>query len=149
MRTLAIKALPLITAAALITPAAWAQMGPTGLWKTIDDDTGKAKSLVRIEEKDGVVTGRIEKLIDPEVADPKCIECTDERKDKPVVGLTILRNLKKNGDSEPTWEGGDVLDPKNGKVYRARIRPIDGGKKLQMRGYLGPFYRTQEWIRVE
>lgn len=128
---------------------ALAQVTPVGLWKTVDDETGKVKSLVRITESGGAMSGRIEKLFDPEKPNPVCDECTDERKGKPVIGMTILRNLKKNEDSEPTWDGGDVLDPKNGKVYTARLRPLDGGKKLQLRGYIGPFYRTQEWVRVE
>jgi uncharacterized protein (DUF2147 family) len=128
---------------------AFAQATPVGLWKTIDDDGKTEKSLVRITDNGGALNGKIEKLLDPTAkADAVCDKCTDDRKDKPMVGLTILRNLKVSEDKE-WWEGGDVTDPNNGKVYKARVRTIEGGKKLQMRGYIGPFYRTQTWIRVE
>ena len=63
--------------------------------------------------------------------------------------MTILRNMKQSGDDQSIWEGGDIVDPKNGKVYRARIRPIEDGKKLEMRGYIGPFFKTQVWLRLE
>jgi uncharacterized protein (DUF2147 family) len=122
---------------------------PVGLWKTIDDETGKEKSYVRITEANGVVSGKIEKLLDPGKADAKCEKCTDERKDQPVAGMTIIRNVKKDG--EDLWEGGDILDPNNGKVYKVRLKPEDGGKKLSVRGYIGvPMLgRSQTWIRVE
>ena len=81
--------------------------------------------------------------------DDVCEKCTDERKDKPVLGMTIIRNIKASADDKGIWDGGDILDPNNGKVYRARLKPVDGGKKLEMRGYIGPFYRTQVWLRVE
>ncbi len=127
-----------------------AQMSPAGLWKTIDDDTKAAKSLVRITDNAGVYSGTIEKLLDPGTKlDAVCDKCTDDRKDKPLVGLTILRHLKQSADDKTVWDGGDIVDPNNGKVYRTRLKPVDGGKKLEVRGYLGPFYRTQVWIRVE
>jgi uncharacterized protein (DUF2147 family) len=137
-------------AAMLVVQAAvFAQAAPVGLWKTIDDDGKTEKSLVRITESGGVLSGRIEKLLDPATKpDAVCDKCTDDRKGKPLVGLTILRNLKPAEDKQ-WWDGGDVTDPDNGKIYRARLRPIEGGRQLQMRGYIGPFYRTQTWIRVE
>ncbi len=129
---------------------ALAQMSPVGLWKTIDDDTKKEKSLVRIKETNGVYSGTIEKFLDPATkADAVCDKCTDERKDKPILGMTILRNLKQSADDKTVYEGGDIVDPNNGKVYRSRLKPIEEGKKLEMRGYIGPFYRTQVWLRVE
>ncbi|MCW5671144.1 MAG: DUF2147 domain-containing protein [Hydrogenophaga sp.] len=129
---------------------ALAQMSPVGLWKTIDDDSKKEKSLVRIKESNGVYSGTIEKLLDPSSKqDAVCDKCTDERKDKPILGMTILRNLKQSADDKAVYEGGDIVDPNNGKVYRTRLRPVEDGKKLEMRGYIGPFYRTQVWIRVE
>ena len=141
-------ALTVLAAAALAPLAAAAQATPVGLWKTIDDDGRTEKSLVRITESDGVLTGRIEKLLDPSTKpDAVCDKCADERKGQPLLGLAILRQLRR-GDGE-WWEGGDVTDPKNGKVYRAKVRTLEGGKQLQMRGYIGPFYRTQTWIRVE
>ena len=129
---------------------ALAQATPAGLWKTIDDNTKAEKSLVRITDQNGVVTGTIEKLLDPKTKpDAVCDKCTDDRKDKPLVGLTILRNMKQDADDKGLWDGGDILDPNNGKVYRARLKPVDGGAKLEVRGYLGPFFRTQAWQRVE
>ena len=129
---------------------AWAQSTPTGVWKTIDDATGKEKSLVRIVETGGVYSGKIEKLLDPSSPqDATCKDCKDDRKDKPVLGMTIIRNVKAHADDKTLFDGGDILDPNNGKVYRVRLRPFDDGKKLEVRGYLGPFYRNQTWLRVE
>jgi uncharacterized protein (DUF2147 family) len=136
-------------AAAALHVAACAQGSPAGLWRTIDDDGKTEKSLVRISETAGVLSGKIEKIFDASKQESTCDKCTDERKDKPVLGMTILRNLKQDAEDKDAWTGGEVLDPNNGKTYRARLKPIDGGKALQMRGYLGPFYRTQVWQRVE
>jgi len=138
--------------AVVLALAAWsaaAQSTPVGLWKTIDDDGKTEKSLVRITDSGGVLSGKIEKIFDPGKQDSTCDKCTDERKDKPVLGMVILRNLKLDPDDKEIWSGGEVLDPNNGKTYKARLKPLDGGKQLQMRGYLGPFYRTQVWHRVE
>ena len=139
----------MIAAAALLFAGlASAQMTPVGLWKTIDDDGKTEKSYVRISEAGGVVGGKIEKVLDPKAKpDDVCDKCSDERKDKPIVGLTIIRNAKKSGDD--TWEGGDITDPNNGKVYKLRLKPLDGGKKLEVRGYIGPFFRNQQWVRAE
>ena len=128
---------------------ALAQATPVGLWKTTDDETKVEKSLVRISEAGGTLSGKVEKFLDPKTkADAVCEKCTDERKDKPVLGMTILRNARADANKEH-WEGGDILDPNNGKVYKLRLKPLDGGKKLEVRGYIGPFYRTQVWLRVE
>ena len=139
-------------AACLLTTAAGlalAQATPAGLWKTIDDETKAEKSLVRITENGGVFTGKVDKIL-TEKTDGKCVECTDERKDKPFLGMTILRDIKP-GDDKGTWVGGDILDPNNGKVYKVRIKTADGGKKLEVRGYIGAplLGRTQTWHRVE
>ena len=129
--------------------AALAQATPVGLWKTIDDESKTEKSLVRISEAGGVLSGRIDKLLDPtSPADAVCDKCSDERKNKPVLGMTILRNARADAGKD-LWEGGDILDPNNGKVYRLRLKLLDGGKKLEVRGYIGPFFRNQQWIRVE
>jgi len=143
------RAITVAGALALVSLSAWAQSTPVGLWKTIDDDGKTEKSLVRISETAGVLSGKIEKIFDASKQESTCDKCTDERKDKPVLGMTILRNLKQDAEDKDAWTGGEVLDPNNGKTYRARLKPIDGGKALQMRGYLGPFYRTQVWQRVE
>jgi len=142
--------LTLATSLIALSGLAHAQMTPTGLWKTIDDDSKKEKSLVRITESNGVFSGRIEKLLDP-ATDQKavCDKCSDDRKDQPILGLNILRGIKQS-ESDPTvYEGGSIVDPNNGKSYRARLKPVNGGAQLEMRGYLGPFFRTQVWQRVE
>jgi uncharacterized protein (DUF2147 family) len=132
-----------------VQTAAWAQPTPVGLWKTIDDETKTEKSLVRITDAGGLLTGKIEKIIDPSKQNDVCDKCTDDRKGKPIVGLTIIRNAKASGEDVTVWTGGDITDPNNGKVYKLRLKPLDGGKALEVRGYIGPFYRNQTWIRVE
>ena len=134
---------------ATATGAVLAQATPVGLWKTIDDETKIEKSLVRITETGGVLNGKIKKLLDPaSKQDAVCEKCSDERKDKPVLGMTLLRNARADAANE-VWEGGDILNPNNGKVYRLRLEPLDSGKRREVRGYIGPFYRNQQWIRVE
>ena len=130
--------------------SALAQNTPAGLWKTIDDETKVEKSLVRIIEAGGVLIGKVEKILSDK-ADAKCTECTDARKDQPVQGMTILRDIKQDPDDKALWIGGDILDPNNGKVYKVRLKPVDGGKKLEVRGYIGTpmLGRTQTWLRVE
>lgn len=128
---------------------AMAQMTPVGLWRTIDDDGKTEKSQVRITESGGVLTGVIEKIADPTKQDAKCDQCTDDRKDKPVLGMTIIRNVRQDADDKTIWTGGEILDPKNGKTYKTRLKPVDGGKTMEMRGYIGFLYRTQVWQRVE
>jgi uncharacterized protein (DUF2147 family) len=144
----------MLCAAALLlaTGLAMAQATPVGLWKTIDDSSKKERTLVRIADNGGVLSGRIEKFLDPSIdADAKCDKCTDDRKGQPILGLTILRDLKKDADKPGVWSGGTVVDPANGKVYKALLTPIEGGAKLEMRGYIGAplFGRTQTWLRVE
>ena len=125
---------------------------PAGLWRTIDDSSKKDKSLVRIVEANGVYTGKVETIVDPDSPkDAVCKDCSDERKDKPVVGMTILRNVKASADDNAVFEGGDILDPNNGKVYRVKLKLIDNGSKLDVRGYIGTpmLGRTQTWVRAE
>ena len=138
-----------LIALALLAAAgtAMAQATPVGLWKTIDDDGKTEKSTVRISEAGGTVTGKVEKIFDASKANEVCKECTDERRGQPVAGMTIIRGAKKGDDG--VWEGGEILDPNNGKLYKLRLKPMDGGKKLEVRGYIGPFFRNQQWIRVE
>ena len=144
------QALAAIFIIATAVPA-WAQMSPTGLWRSVDDKTGEAKAEIRITDVGSgreALSGRIEKTLKKDApADAVCDACTDERKGKPLAGLEILRGGKKT-DGKDVWEGGKILDPENGKEYRASLTPIDGGKKLEVRGYLGPFWRTQTWQRV-
>ena len=135
----------------LFASIAHAQATPAGLWKTIDDETKQEKSFVRISEAGGVYTGTIEKLLDPTKQNSVCDKCSDDRKDKPVLGMTIIKGVKQHGDDKPKWDGGEILDPNNGKTYKVRLTPADGGKRLEVRGYIGmPMLgRTQTWIRVE
>jgi uncharacterized protein (DUF2147 family) len=135
---------------AMACGTAFAQATPAGLWKTIDDDTKAEKSLVRVTESGGVYTGKVEKIL-TDKTDAKCVDCTDDRKDKPVQGMVILRDIKLDPADKTQWIGGDILDPNNGKIYKVRIRTADGGKKLDVRGYIGTpmLGRTQTWLRVE
>jgi uncharacterized protein (DUF2147 family) len=128
---------------------ATAQMTPVGVWKTIDDDGKTEKSLVRISESNGVLTGIIEKVFDPAKQNATCDKCADDRKDKPILGMTIIRNVRQDADDKTIWIGGEILDPNNGKTYKTRLTPVDGGKTMEMRGYIAFMYRTQVWQRVE
>ncbi|MCA3179225.1 MAG: DUF2147 domain-containing protein [Burkholderiaceae bacterium] len=120
---------------------------PVGLWKSIDDETKKPKALIRIVEQGGQLVGRIEKIL-TDKPDALCEACTDERKGKPVQGMTILTGLKKDGEE---WTGGEILDPNNGKVYKAKAKLADGGRKLDLRGFIGIALvgRTQTWLREQ
>lgn len=141
------KSTALASVAAVALPA-FAQTTPVGTWKSIDDKTGEAKAQMRITEQNGVLSGRIEKLLrPPAVPDPVCDKCSDDRKDQPIVGLEIIRGAKKT-QGEDVWEDGRILDPENGTTYKLRLTPIESGQKLEVRGSFGPFSRTQTWVRV-
>lgn len=121
---------------------------PVGRWKTVDDATGKAESLVAIREEHGKVYGIIEKIVDQSSTepDPRCGRCQGELKNRPLIGLRILWDLKRDGAQ---WSGGKVLDPETGKIYKCSIALEDGGKKLKVRGFVGfsLMGRTQYWLR--
>ena len=145
---------PLVAALSLglFAAIAHAQATPAGLWKSIDDETKKEKSLIRITESGGVFTGKLEKLLDPTAKpDAVCDKCSDERKDKPLVGMTLIKGVKHSDSDAERWDAGEILDPNNGKTYKVRLTPTDGGKTLAVRGYIGAplLGRTQTWIRVE
>ncbi len=126
----------------------FAQMTPVGLWRNVDDKTGEAKAEIRIVETSGEMSGKIDKRIGKDVKpDDVCDKCSDDRKDKPILGLEIIRGGKK-AEGKDVWEGGKILDPENGRNYTLRMTPIEGGKKLEVRGSIGPFGRTQTWARV-
>jgi uncharacterized protein (DUF2147 family) len=129
-----------------------AQMTPVGLWNSIDDETKQPKGEIRIIETNGVLTGSVVRSLkeDPK-AKQVCDLCKDDRKDQKIIGMQILRDLTREGkEADYTWAGkGTILDPNNGKVYDVKMVPIEGGKRLRVRGYIGPFYRTQFWERVE
>ena len=136
----------------LFAALAQAQATPAGLWKTIDDETKKEKSLIRITESSGVYTGKLEKLLDPATKpDAVCEKCSDDRKDKPLIGMMLVKGEKQNDDNKGQWDGGEILDPNNGKTYKVRRTPKDEGKTLAVRGYIGAplLGRTQTWVRVE
>jgi uncharacterized protein (DUF2147 family) len=140
-----------VLAAAMSLPSAWAdETSPVGLWKNVDDVTGKPKAMIRITEEQGALVGRIEKLFRAPDMDqnPKCDKCDGARKDQPVIGMVFMSGLKKDGND---YSGGEILDPDNGKIYRSKITLIDGGKKLSVRGYVGVpmFGRSQVWLRQE
>ena len=129
-----------------ITPAGPADLkSPVGLWKTIDDNTGAARAIVRIYEQDGKLFGKIESNLTPGAPNPVCSVCKDERKNQPIEGLVIIRNMKPDGSE---YDSGDLLDPDNGSVYRCKMH-VEGGTRLVVRGYLGISLlgRTQIWQR--
>lgn len=131
---------------------AFAQGSPVGVWKTVDDATHTEKSLVRITERDGELSGTIEKLLDPkDPPNPACEKCDDDRKGKSLLGLEIIRHTHHDAEDPQLWTGGDILDPANGKTYRLRLKPVDGGRKLEVRGYIGTplIGRTQTWVRAD
>ena len=139
----ALLALPLFAAAF----AASAQDTPAGRWKTYDEDTGKPRLIVDVyQAKDGSYAAKVvDTLFAP---DAKCAACTGDKKDKPIKGMVILWGIRKSGD---TWDGGKILDPASGKVYSVKVTPQDGGKKLEVRGFIGfsLIGRNQTWMRHE
>ena len=133
----------------LVLAAHWSMaQSVLGKWQTVDDNSGEARSIVEIFESGGKVYGKIVKLFPrpAEDPDPVCDKCDpeDPRYNKKVIGMQIIRGLVSNGSEH---SGGDILDPENGKVYRAKI--WREGKDLKVRGYWGPFFRTQTWLRAE
>ncbi len=128
--------------------SALAQMTPAGLWRNIDDKTGQPKAEIRIlADANGGLSGVVEKSLATSAEPAICDQCTDERKGKPKLGMEIIRGAKK-AEGRDVWEGGKILDPDNGKEYTLRMTPVEGGKKLEVRGYIAFFFRTQTWIRV-
>jgi uncharacterized protein (DUF2147 family) len=124
---------------------------PVGVWRTIDDSSGKPRALVKIIDVNGELRGSIAKLYQEpdEDQDPHCEKCSGERKNAPVLGMTILYGLHK--DDEGGWSGGVILDPNNGDTYHSKLSVAPDGKTLTMRGYIGMslFGRSQTWQRVE
>ena len=141
IRTLAV----LLCLSALTLRAADSAGTPAGRWRTVDDKTGKAKAIIVLYEEKGLLFGRVETLVDPDAV-KICDKCSDERKGQAVTGMVVVRRMKKDGDE---YTGGDILDPKNGSVYRCKMRLIDEGRKLSVRGYIGfsLFGRSQTWVR--
>jgi len=121
---------------------------PIGEWRTIDDNTGKPKGIVKIFEQGNKLYGAVVKSLVPTPPNPVCVACTDDRKGQPIIGLQFIRGLTKDGDH---WDGGTILDPETGKIYSCRLTLEDGGRKLAVRGYFAALImgRTQVWDRVE
>ncbi|MGB8261591.1 MAG: DUF2147 domain-containing protein [Terracidiphilus sp.] len=128
---------------------------PVGHWKTIDDATGKEKSVVVLWMQDGQLFGRVEKILDPDPGNPeeKCLKCSGDLKNKPIAGLQILWGLHPNSaDAKGAeWAGGFILDPHSGTSYKCLIALEDNGRKLKVRGFIGfsLLGRTQYWYRVD
>jgi uncharacterized protein (DUF2147 family) len=118
-----------------------------GKWKTVDDETGKPKSVVEIYEKSGKIYGKIIEIFEADKRNKVCVECSGEDKNKPILGMIIIKGLTKNGNE---YDSGQILDPKNGKLYKCFIT-LEGNDKLKLRGYIGVslFGRTQYWTRVK
>jgi uncharacterized protein (DUF2147 family) len=141
----------LVGLALLAAGSSFAQMTPVGTWHSIDDKTGEAKAEIQIVDKDGALSGRVVKSLrnDPN-AKKTCDDCKDDRKGQTIIGMEIIRGVKPDASGENLWaSGGKILDPENGKEYTVKMVPQEGGKKLQVRGYIGPFYRTQVWLRAQ
>lgn len=117
-----------------------------GKWESVDDKTGEKKSVIEIYEKDGKAYGKVFGIIDQSKRDGVCENCKGEKKDKPVLGMVIIEGLKQKGNE---YKGGTILDPENGKEYKCKIWLDENDKnKLNVRGYVAFFYRTQQWVRV-
>ena len=118
-----------------------------GKWKTIDDETGQAKSIVEIYEKSGKIYGKIIDVLNPEKKKSLCTKCSGENKNAPIMGLIIIKGLEKDGDE---YNGGKILDPKSGKIYKCSLS-LESKDKLTVRGYIGISLlgRTQKWIRIK
>lgn len=120
---------------------------PIGKWKTIDDETGREKSIVEITERDGKLYGKIIELfrLPTEDQDPSCDDCEDDRRGKKVLGMEIIRDMEQDDDQ---WEDGTICDPKDGKIYDCKFWVNeDDPNTLYVRGYILFFYRTQIWSR--
>ncbi len=130
----------------LSAPAHADTASPLGDWRTFDDRTGHERGLVRIYETNDGLAARILGTIDPAEGQHVCEKCTDDRKNKPIIGLEILRGMHRDGDG---WSGGRILDPESGSIYRCEMHLEDNGRRLVLRGYIGIslFGRSQTWLR--
>ncbi len=130
----------------LLSITANAQHQIVGKWKTIDDNTGKERSIVEIYKKGDKIYGKITRVLDESERGNLCEECKGSDYNKPIEGMVILKGLEKDGDE---YEDGTILDPENGKVYRCKIWiDEDNPNVLNVRGYIAFLYRTQQWLKV-
>lgn len=129
-----------------VSPFFLLAQSPVGVWKTIDDETGEAKSHIEIFEKDGKLFGKVVKLLQ-KPADTKCDKCPGAKKDQLILGMVILEDMEQDGEQ---WEDGEILDPTNGKTYNCKLwLDEDNPDVLKLRGYIAFFYRTQQWFRIK
>ena len=128
--------------------AAARESTPVGVWRTFDEYTGRERGVVRIWEQHGVLYGRVEHTTDPAEGKRICDKCQDDRKDRPILGLNIIRGLRRDGDR---WDGGEILDPNSGRTYGCSMWVKDGGEKLVVRGFYGVSLlgHSQVWVREE
>ena len=137
----------LIAFTLLLATAAYAASDtPVGTWTQVDDATGKPKSIIEItQQPDGTLQGVVKQvLFSDQGTHPICEKCEGDRHNKPVDGMVIMWGVTKDGD---VWDGGKILDPNNGKSYRVELSMRDGGQKLDVKGFLFFFHRTQTWLR--
>lgn len=136
----------LVLILALLPLAATAQNSPLGRWKTVDDETGRVKSIVEVSEAaDGSLQGTVVEILHSERGpDPVCDKCSGANKDKPIQGMTILWGLRRDGEG---WAGGTILDPAKGRSYRSKAELLDGGRKLGVSGCITFICRQQVWVR--
>lgn len=136
----------LLLTALLCTAPAFATDSAVGHWKTIDDQTGKPKSIVEITQApNGTLSGHIVELLNPSKPNPTCDKCSDDRKDQPITGMEIIRGMKASGGGKYT--GGTILKPDEGKVYKSKMALVEGGKKLEVSGCVAFICKTQTWLR--
>jgi uncharacterized protein (DUF2147 family) len=119
---------------------------PVGRWRSFDDKTGQPKAIIEITEVNGELQGKIDRVFSPPAPNlnPVCDQCPGDRKGKPVLGMQILWGMKKDGNE---YGGGRIYDLDAGKEFRGKVKLVDGGKKLDVRGSVGPFGRTVTWTR--
>jgi len=118
-----------------------------GKWKNIDDEDGKAKAIIEIYEKGEKLYGKVHEIVDPKDRNKVCINCSGEDKNKPILGMVVIKGLHKDGHE---FNSGTILDPKKGKLYKCYIT-LESKDVLKVRGYIGfsIFGRTQYWYRVK
>ena len=146
-----LKQIPLLGTLLLFSVFSFSQTSIEGLWKTIDDETGRIKSVVEITERDGQFYGSIVELfrLPEEDQNPICDLCEDDRKDVPALGMEIVRNMVLSDGETQEWEDGTICDPKKGSIYDCEMWFADGDTDvLKVRGYIWFVFRTQDWLRV-
>ena len=129
----------------LSTLLSYSQTSVIGKWKTVDESTGEEKSIIEIFERNGKIYGKIVKIFTLEDPDPVCEKCPEDdlRYNKKIIGMEIIKDMQKDKNE---YAEGSILDPQDGRLYRCRL--WSEGNSLKVRGYWGPFYRTQTWKKV-